>query len=113
MVRFWMYFDSRSNKIGCWLHLDEYCERKKEVKIDSKVGKSRMELLFIETGLMVRGAGLEECGVAVVSGSVEFVMKSSGDAVEVGGYEFGVQGKGLDSQQMSFKAMSLMRWPRE
>lgn len=90
MVRFWMYFDSRSNKIGCWFYLDEYCERKKEVKIDFKVGKSRMELFFIETGLMVRGVGLEECGVVVVFGFVEFVMKLSGDVVEVGGYEFGV-----------------------
>lgn len=55
-----MYLDSGSNKTCCWLCLDECCESKKEVKADSEIRHVRMELLFTEARLMVRGAGLDE-----------------------------------------------------
>lgn len=55
-----MYLNSGNNETCCWLCLDECCESKKEVKAASEIRQTRMELLFTETGLMVRGAGLEE-----------------------------------------------------
>lgn len=67
MVRCWMYFDGRSNKICYWLCLDECCERN-ESRLTLRLEKLGWNCLWWRWGWRWVEQVWKRVGIAVVSG---------------------------------------------